>query len=292
MIIKTKTGLAIAALAVAGVLAGCTIPPPQDTTELRRIEQELKEAYGDKYTAEYGHTDLARAETFLAAARKALTQPDTAAEVTHDLTLAEGYITLAQIHGRQERAKTETVALKAQQSQIMIAARDRDAERARNASGLRPLDRRHARDLQQFPTPMPRTPEQTAQAMREQLRDYDLRFGEYGASLVLQDVMFETGSAALRSGSSARLAPLMTYLRANPATLVRVEGHTDSVGSTAQNDDLSVERANAVARALTQDGTLTNQVQAYGFGQTQPVATNTTPAGREQNRRVEIILVQ
>ena len=82
---------------------------------------------------------------------------------------------------------------------------------------------------------------------------------------------------------------LASYMTANPQTKIVVEGHTDSVGTDEYNDALSQRRADAVAHALIARGVSADDVRAIGRGKNYPVATNDTAAGRQQNRRVEIV---
>ena len=311
----------VTAFAVA--LAGCASTPPANP-RLSQIEGTLSSAYNDKYVAEYGRDDLAKAETSLAAARNAIHSRHDA-EAEHDLNMAEGYVTLGAIHGRQEQAKAETLALQDRQTHIRLAARDRDVNQANdradnaqaatvaaNAASQNANDRadiaradtvsanaatQNANDRAEASRADAITAQAATQAaqdkiarMRTQLNVYDMKFSELGATLVLRDVMFDTDSSILRAGSVNRLDPLVTYLRANPATSVRIEGHTDSTGSVEHNNDLSLGRANAVKTSLQSSGTVTNTIATYGYGQSKPVATNATISGREQNRRVEITL--
>jgi OOP family OmpA-OmpF porin len=83
---------------------------------------------------------------------------------------------------------------------------------------------------------------------------------------------------------------LADFLRENPDRSVRIEGHTDSTGSVETNMVLSQRRADAVADTLTAAGIARSRVVAVGFGPDSPVATNATAAGRQQNRRVEIVI--
>jgi outer membrane protein OmpA-like peptidoglycan-associated protein len=126
---------------------------------------------------------------------------------------------------------------------------------------------------------------------RQGMRDYHFRQGRYGAMLTLQDVLFQTGSAELRPGAEARLRPLADYLRANPRVGLRIDGFTDSVGSAAANVQLSRDRARSVADALAAMGVPAENFQLEGHGESMPVAPNTTAAGRQLNRRVEVTLV-
>lgn len=112
-----------------------------------------------------------------------------------------------------------------------------------------------------------------------------------GATLVLSDVSFMTGRSDLKSGAVERLRPLATYLEANPAVRVHIDGHTDGQGSEASNQSLSDRRANAVRNDLTSMGVAMGRMDAVGHGEGMPVADNATASGRQQNRRVEVTLV-
>jgi outer membrane protein OmpA-like peptidoglycan-associated protein len=102
------------------------------------------------------------------------------------------------------------------------------------------------------------------------------------------DVTFDTNSAVVKPGLYSEIDRVAGILTRYPETLIRVEGHTDSVGSDQYNMDLSLQRANSVRDLLVQRGVSSSRIQPVGFGETMPVATNATEAGRQLNRRVEI----
>jgi len=114
------------------------------------------------------------------------------------------------------------------------------------------------------------------------------REGDLLAVTFKGDVTFDTNSAALRPGLYSEIDRVAGVLTKYPDTLIRVEGHTDSVGSETYNMDLSIRRATAVKNLLVQRGVAENRIEVIGFGKTMPVATNDTEAGRMKNRRVEI----
>ena len=126
---------------------------------------------------------------------------------------------------------------------------------------------------------------------RDGMRGYHFRQNRYGAVFTVGDVLFRTGSAELRPEAEARLRPLADYLRAEPGVRVRIDGFTDAVGSDASNLRLSQERARSVAAALEDAGVREGRLQLEGHGESSPVATNATDAGRRLNRRVEVTLV-
>ncbi len=85
------------------------------------------------------------------------------------------------------------------------------------------------------------------------------------------------------------MAEILKLLQTSPALRLAVEGHTDNAGTPAHNQQLSEARAQAVLRSLTAQGIAASRLQAIGFGQAEPLADNTTEAGRAQNRRVELV---
>jgi len=102
------------------------------------------------------------------------------------------------------------------------------------------------------------------------------------------DVLFDVNSATLKPGAYPEIDRAAQVLRDYPDTRIQVEGHTDSTGSEQSNMDLSQRRAEAVKTALTSRGVDPARVQAIGYGETMPIATNDTESGRQLNRRVTI----
>lgn len=106
----------------------------------------------------------------------------------------------------------------------------------------------------------------------------------------MSDVLFRSGSAELAPAARERLAKVSGIILAYPSLHLAVEGHTDSIGSDEYNQNLSEQRAESVREYFVQQGIASDSVVARGFGKTEPIATNDTPEGRAQNRRVELIL--
>lgn len=105
------------------------------------------------------------------------------------------------------------------------------------------------------------------------------------------DVLFDTGSAALKPGAYQEINRVSQVLTQYPETRIMVAGHTDSDGSEAFNQDLSVRRAEAVRNALVSQGVSAVRITTAGFGESQPIADNNTAAGKQLNRRVVITIV-
>lgn len=102
------------------------------------------------------------------------------------------------------------------------------------------------------------------------------------------DVLFEFDRSEIRPAFFGELNEIVARLQETPDRQIRISGHTDSIGSAAYNQGLSERRAQSVANYLEQQGVSRDRMVVQGFGLTQPVATNETPEGRQQNRRVEI----
>lgn len=134
-----------------------------------------------------------------------------------------------------------------------------------------------------------------AEALRAQLleqfnRILETRDSPRGLIVTMADVLFDTGKYEVKPATREQLAKLTGILLAHPSLKLEVEGHTDSTGSDEINDKLSEQRATTVRDYLVAQGMASDAVTAKGFGKTAPIADNSTAAGRQKNRRVELIV--
>ncbi|RYE24982.1 MAG: OmpA family protein [Sphingobacteriaceae bacterium] len=104
-------------------------------------------------------------------------------------------------------------------------------------------------------------------------------------------ILFDVNQTALKSAATTNLQNLATSMQNNPDTNIMVVGYTDNTGSDTYNMNLSVRRAAAVKSSITANGVAGSRLTTQGKGETEPIADNTTEAGRAQNRRVEIIII-
>jgi outer membrane protein OmpA-like peptidoglycan-associated protein len=111
-----------------------------------------------------------------------------------------------------------------------------------------------------------------------------------GLIVSMSDVLFDTGKYSLKPGAREKLAKVAGILLGYPSLNIEVGGYTDNVGSDSMNQTLSENRAGSVRDYLVQEGVLMNSVSARGFGNTLPVASNDNSSGRQQNRRVELVV--
>ena len=119
----------------------------------------------------------------------------------------------------------------------------------------------------------------------------NIRETSRGLVISLSDVLFDVNSATLRGGAASNVQKISQILNQYPDYKISVEGHTDSQGSDSYNQQLSQRRAASVLDALVAGGVAADRISSQGFGESQPVASNDTPAGRQQNRRVEVIVL-
>jgi outer membrane protein OmpA-like peptidoglycan-associated protein len=111
-----------------------------------------------------------------------------------------------------------------------------------------------------------------------------------GLIVSMSDVLFDTGKYTLKPGAREKLAKVAGILISYPGLNIEVDGYTDNVGGDAMNQKLSENRAGSVSGYLVQEGVTTNSVSAKGLGNTLPVASNDNSAGRQENRRVELVV--
>ncbi len=125
--------------------------------------------------------------------------------------------------------------------------------------------------------------------LETQLKELNAKKTDRGMVVTLGDVLFDSGKAKLSAGGGANLGKLAAFFQRNPERRASIEGYTDSVGSEASNLDLSGRRADAVMQALVGMGVPADRLSTQAHGEEMPAASNETLAGRQMNRRVEIV---
>ena len=178
------------------------------------------------------------------------------------------------------QAKQEAEAAKAQaeaQQQQLATEADKARKAADEADRLRQQAEKEKADLR-------------AQLLQQLNAVLATRDTARGLIANMSDVLFKTGSYELLAGARERLAKVSGIVLAHPGLHLDVEGHTDGVGSDEYNMQLSQRRAEAVRSYFIEQGVPQDAIVAHGYGKTQPVASNDTPEGRQQNRRVELVL--
>jgi outer membrane protein OmpA-like peptidoglycan-associated protein len=197
---------------------------------------------------------------------------------------------------RREQAGREADAARARiEAERMKAESERRAaeDAARRAEADRAAARAETEKAQKMADEAKRERDAAYQKLYVSLSEIlDTKRETRGFIVNLGDVLFDTGRATLKPGAREKLSKLAGILLAYPGSLLlEIEGHTDSVGSDQLNNKLSQDRAEAVSSYLTQSGVKPEKIKAArGFGKSKPIATNDTAAGRQQNRRVEVVI--
>ena len=268
--------------------------------EEERLEKERQAAADRENQArmqaeEAAHQRQIAQEQALASEREARLEAQRRADAEAATRTAEAATRSAEA----ERAAADKAKLDAQAAQQQAAADRAAAEAARQAAVQQQQaaqqEAERARTAAADADRMRMQAEQDKENLRQQLLQQfsmilQTRDTARGLIVNMSDVLFDTGKYTLRPGAREKLARLSGIILSHPGLKIEVEGHTDSVGGDAYNQKLSESRAAAVQQYLVGNGLDPNNVSAKGFGKTMPVASNDTAAGRQQNRRVELVV--
>lgn len=243
---------AVVALASLG-LAACGGPVNPMLDDARTAVQAAR---NDSELRTHAPLALEQAESALAraeAAREARADQD---EIAHLAYLARQSVEIAESQAVEKRADAQIQALGEQRGEVRLEqAEARAAELERQLAAL--------------------------QAERT----------ERGYVMTLEDILFDVDEASLTTGGQQEVARLAEFMREFPEQNVVIEGHTDSTGDDAYNQQLSERRAMSVENALIRLGIDPMRVAAVGYGERFPEVSNETAGGRQQNRRVEIVIL-
>jgi outer membrane protein OmpA-like peptidoglycan-associated protein len=246
-----------------------TIQFAEDARALSAERQEAERIQNEKNTAAAAAAAKAKAEADAAAATEAKRQAE--------LTAA-----------REAQMKAESAAQSAQQKAAAeIAAQQAAAKAAAEQAVLQAKEQAAREEAARAQAATAALRAQLLQQLNEVLQTTDT---PRGLVVNMADVLFETGKYALSQEAQLKLAKLSGIIQAHPGLNLAIEGHTDTTGTADFNMKLSQQRADTVREFLISQGMSPDTITAKGMGQDNPVADNSTAAGRKQNRRVEIIV--
>ena len=303
---SARSRVAVLALASAALAACATVQKPGALTQAESIYQSLETrgaerqvegallktreainsaqiAVSQRKNQEYvnGMSDIALSNAQTAQAdfeRLALVR---AADSLRQARMAR-LLTLSEAQ-RQSLANAQALSaqeIAALRERNMLVAQQADSLRVRNDS-LRLANEEAARRLN----------EALGQLRSLVTEITNLKETSRGIVISLSDILFDVNKATLKPGAAQNLARIATVLRQYPDKQIAVEGHTDSDGPDQYNQTLSEQRAASVREALVAGGVNAATITSRGFGETQPVATNATPQGKQLNRRVEVVVL-
>jgi len=256
----------ISSVAALALLVGCA-SNPTTTAELERARDAVDKVASMPDSSTLASAELKEAQETLRKAEEAARENEPDADVAHLAYVAEQQAAIAEAKMNEAKALEDTKNAEADRNAALLEARERDVAEAERRADRAEADAAAAwREVEEA---------------QETARGLVLTFG---------DMLFDTGGSTLKPGAQLLLDKLAAYLQQNPGAHAIIEGHTDNVGSDTMNQALSERRAAAVAAALQARGITGDRLETMGLGELYPVATNDTSAGREENRRVEVVL--
>lgn len=273
-----KSILSVVLLALA---AGCATTP-EHSDRLDEARAEVTKVSADPLAQQAAGKDIEQARNNLQRAESALQQRQPPQEVDHFAYLALRHAQAGEARIAEARAHQEVAQAQEERNRVQLQERELEVQNARTAAAS-------AKNTAAAAQNEAATAQGELAKARQELQDLQAKQTARGMVMTLSDVLFDTGQATLKPGADRALDRLAQFLKDSPGTNLIVEGHTDSVGTDDYNLGLSQRRAQAVANALSARGVSTDRLQTKGLGKSYPVASNDTQAGRQQNRRVEII---
>lgn len=253
--VKACSGIiVISTLIIAGCASSAKKPDGADA-----VRSNLSQLQADANLATLAPVALKEAEAAVTSAE----QPTKDKELAeHRLWIAKSRVEIARARAQSRYNEDQRNELSENRETARLDSRTQEADNAR----------------------------QQTQQLRQQIADLNARPTDRGLVMTLGDVLFATGKAELMGGAAGNLDKLASFLQQYPERTVEIEGHTDNVGGADLNRGLSQRRAESVKSYLVQRGVNSNRLATTGKGFDAPVATNDSAAGRQQNRRVEIII--
>lgn len=300
----------LSSLVTLATLAACSLTPPKNSP-LDEARSNYAAAQSNPQVVRLAPGELGQAGDALNQANDAWNKSEDAARIDHLAYVAKQRVAIAEETARQKASEMTSASAAATRDRMRLDARTTEADTAqRNAEASQrqsEASQRSAEASQRQSEASQRSAEasqreseasqrqaQDADArskrLEAQLKELDAKKTARGLVITLGDVLFDTNKAQLSPGGMRGVQKLADILQQYPQRNVLVEGFTDSIGSSASNQDLSERRARAVRTALQDTGISAERIANRGYGQSFPVASNATAAGRQLNRRVEIVV--
>lgn len=287
-------------VAVAGCASNATKPG-----ELQDVINHQERLQQDYQVANNAVVELDKLDRYVANANSAW-QEGNDEEYEHQVYLAARQSEITESSGMAQHYRNEIDSMAEKRQQLLIEAKNMELEKTQTRLQQTESDLKSKQDelsttQQELATKAEKVQElnESAQSAEQQvlslaseLSTVKAEMTQRGMVLTLQDILFEFDKAQLKPGAGRTIQKVAEFLDNNPKVEVTIEGFTDSLGSEQYNLKLSEQRAEAVKSALAGEGIVMERLQTKALGEQFPVASNDTEAGRQENRRVELVLNQ
>jgi outer membrane protein OmpA-like peptidoglycan-associated protein len=277
-----NSGRTVLSVAVAAVLAAGCASAPMKPAGSEQVREKLSALQLDPALATHAANAIKDAE--LAVTQAELVQPDLEL-AAHRVYIADRKVDSARALAEARLSEAQRPALLRQRDEARLDARTREADLAKADVRMARVDTEAAQRAAD-------SSRQQAVELQQQLDALNAKPTDRGLVLTLGDTLFDTGQAELRGGATADLDTLQSFLTEYPERTAAIEGFTDSRGAEDYNQSLSQRRADAVKQYLVGRGIESTRLSSAGRGENAPVADNESAGGRQQNRRVEVVINQ
>ncbi len=282
------------ATTVASVLLVACAAAPQKPAGAEEVRSKLIQLQSDPNLASRAPLAIKEADIAVRTAETPQSDKELAA---HRVYMAERKVATARAQAETRFAEDQRTALSEQREGARLDARTREADVAKNqvaAAQADSAEQKRAADEARGEADAAQvaatSSQQQAVELQRQIDEMQAKVTDRGLVLTLGDVLFMSGRADLKMGATGNLNKLIAFLNEYPDRTVMIEGHTDNVGGEDYNQELSQRRANSVKTYLMGQGVGSARLSASGSGESTPIAGNDSATGRQQNRRVEVII--
>lgn len=261
-------------------MIGCATSPSPINPVLAKSQASYQAAKDNPDIEENAAVALYEAKKTLDKAAKAKDVKD----IEREANRAERQVQIAIAQTEQKKAEQKIDVLTKENETLLL-------ERSRRQTDQQTLEANQARQLAEQKVKEAEKAREELEKLQKELAGLQAKQTDRGLVLTLRDVLFEFGKADLEPGAMRTIEKVAEFLLKNPQRNVLIEGHTDNVGGDGFNLNLSERRANSVRTALIDQAVPPERITIKGYGKRLPVANNDTESGRQQNRRVEIVIL-
>lgn len=276
----SRIGLKAAVILLA--LGGCA-SYPERIDELDQARSAVGALERTSRATDEADRQMQEARRYLREAELAYEEQEPVELVAHKAYVAQRYAEIGALLIANFELEREIATAEQSRNQVLLDARERRARLAEEQAAMRLAQAEQAqRDAE--------ISREEAERLQQQLDELEAERTSRGMVLTLDDVLFDTNRAELQPAARSTIVKLVSFMREYPQRELLIEGHTDSTGAADYNEALSGRRAEAVRDALVIRGIDSARIRTVGLGENHPVASNDSSAGRQQNRRVEIVI--